>query len=107
IGVVLLIGLPRSAPPPAPPMVQAAQPHEAAAPRPAAAAPAPARAPEAPAPETVVLSVSVVPQNAQFFLDEELMPSNPFLGRFPKSTRTHRLRAVAPGYLPKERLVSF
>jgi hypothetical protein len=35
------------------------------------------------------------------------MPSNPFLGRFAKSASTHRVRAVAPGYLPKERLVSF
>jgi serine/threonine-protein kinase len=60
-----------------------------------------------PAPETVVLSVNVVPLNAQLFLDEELLPSNPFLGRFPKSTQTHRLRAVAPGHLAKERLVSF
>jgi hypothetical protein len=84
--------LPAPAPPPAP------------APMPLMVTPVPA----APTPsDTIVLSVTVSPSNAQVMLDGQLMPSNPFLTRFPKSTATHRLRAVAPGYQAKERWVSF
>jgi hypothetical protein len=86
----------REVPVPAPP--------PALAPLPLMVTPVPA----APAPpDTIVLSVTVSPPNAQVMLDGQLMPSNPFLTRFPKSTATHRLRAVAPGYQPKERWVSF
>jgi serine/threonine-protein kinase len=59
------------------------------------------------APEMIVFSVSVAPSTAQLFIDGKLMPSNPFLGHFPKDSGTHRIRAIAPGFLPKERLVSF
>jgi hypothetical protein len=78
---------------------------------PPAAPPVPLVVTPAPAPpavaETIVLSVTVAPANAQVLIDGQLMPSNPFLTRFPRSTATHRLRAVAPGYQPKERWVSF
>jgi hypothetical protein len=76
----------------------------APAPLPLMVAPMPATASP---PDTMVMSVTVSPPNAQVMLDGQLMPSNPFLTRFPKSTATHRLRAVAPGYQPKERWVSF
>jgi hypothetical protein len=75
-----------------------------------AAAPVIVAAPSAPAPslpETIVLSVTVSPPTAQVLIDGQLMPSNPFLTRFPRSTATHKLRAVAPGHQPKERWVSF
>ena len=35
------------------------------------------------------------------------MPSNPFVGHFPKAPGTHRMRADASGHSAKERLVSF
>ncbi len=76
---------------------------------PAAASPPVAAPPVAapPAPETIVLSVSVTPSTAQIAIDGHPMPSNPFVGHFPKSSATHRIRATAPGHLSKERLVSF
>jgi len=40
-------------------------------------------------------------------IDGQTMPSNPFLGRYEKSSATHLVRVTAPGYLPKERLVTF
>ena len=58
-------------------------------------------------PETVVLSVTAAPANAQVAIDGKPMPSNPFLGRVPTSAGTHMVRVTAPGYFPKERLVSF
>jgi serine/threonine-protein kinase len=58
-------------------------------------------------PETIRLSVTVSPSLAQVMIDGEPMPSNPFLGSFPRSTAMHRVRAVAAGYEAKERLVSF
>jgi hypothetical protein len=61
----------------------------------------------APAVETIMLSVAVSPANAHVLIDGQLMPSNPFLARYPRSTTTHRLRVVAPGYEPKERWVAF
>jgi len=85
----------------------------APAPAAAAIAPATATAPAAPTPlvtkvvDTVELSVAVSPSHAQVLIDGELMPSNPFLGRFARSTTMHRIRAVAPGYEPRERLVTF
>ncbi len=57
--------------------------------------------------DTIVFSVSVTPSTAQVLIDGQPMPSNPFLGRFQKGDVSHRVRAVAPGYLPKERLVTF
>jgi serine/threonine-protein kinase len=82
---------------------------------PLAPAPAPAaRVSELPTPpptatslETIVFSVSVSPSSAQVLIDGHAMPSNPFLGRFAKGPGTHRVRAIAPGYQPKERLVTF
>ncbi len=95
ISVALIIGLRASAPaapvPPPAPLILAAP-----------------AAPAAPAgPETVVVSVTVAPATAQVLIDGQVMPSNPFMTRFPRGTATHRLRAVAPGYQPKERWVSF
>jgi serine/threonine-protein kinase len=76
-----------------------------------AAAPAPAPAtPQLPAPSTpemVTLSISVSPAGAQLSVDGEAVPSNPFVGRYAKDPAMHLVRAVASGYAPKERLVSF
>jgi serine/threonine-protein kinase len=89
---------------PAPPT-----PAPAPAPRPAAApvVAAAAAAPTQKMIDTIELSIAVSPSHAQVLIDGEVMPSNPFLGRFPRSTAMHRIRAVAPGFEPRERLVSF
>ena len=63
--------------------------------------------PKPSAPEMIVFSVSVTPSSAIIAIDGQPMPSNPFVGHFPKATGTHRIRATAPGHQPKERLVSF
>lgn len=57
--------------------------------------------------ETVLLSVSVSPADAQVIVDDEPMPSNPFVTRVPRGVATHRIRATAPGYQTRERVVSF
>jgi serine/threonine-protein kinase len=57
--------------------------------------------------EAITLSVGVSPSNSQIYIDGELMPSNPFIGRFSKTGEIHRVRALAPGYRPKERVVTF
>jgi protein TonB len=54
-----------------------------------------------------VLSVGVTPSTATLSIDGQPLPSNPFVGHFPKSPGVHRIRASASGYQPKERLVSF
>jgi hypothetical protein len=99
-----------TATPPAAPEPLALQPAAVTAPAPAAqvAPKPPAPTVTAPAaPETIVFSVGVTPSTAQVLIDGQPMPSNPFVGRFPKSPATHRVRATAPGYQAKERLVSF
>jgi hypothetical protein len=111
IAVAFLLGLrgssvdepdmapPLAAPPPARPAPARPEAQPIAPPAPVVAVPA--------VPETIVLSVTVSPANAIVLIDGEQMPSNPFTTRFPRSAATHRVRATAPGYTPKERLVSF
>ena len=55
----------------------------------------------------ILLSVTVSPEEAQVIIDQEVMPSNPYVGRFPRSLDTHHIRIVATGYQSKEKLVSF
>ena len=96
---VTAIALHRSPPPP----VEAVPIAE-----PVALRPVPAATLAAPAmPEMISFSVSVAPAYAQVLIDGEPMPSNPFFGKYPKSFAAHRIRAVAPGFQPKERLVTF
>jgi serine/threonine-protein kinase len=87
--------------PPAENSTTQVRPLPAPAAQPAPSLPAPAM------PEMIMFSVSVAPSYAQVLIDGEPMPSNPFFGRFPKSPSVHRVRAVASGFQPKERLVSF
>ncbi len=75
----------------------------ARAPVPPAAAALPAAAPRS----MISFSVTVFPSTARVFVDGDPIPSNPFLGRFPKDEAVHRLRATAPGFFAKERIVSF
>jgi hypothetical protein len=57
--------------------------------------------------DTVFLSVTVSPANAVVSIDRQRMPSNPFVARFPRSLDSHVVRASAPGFETKERLVTF
>src|SRR5581483_3126828 len=114
VGIIIGLGFRRGpqpsadAPVEAAPLAQHASPIAAAG-QPSAqpAQPAPTLLPAPALPDMILLSVSVAPPQARVLIDGEQMPSNPFLGRFPKSAATHHVRAVAPGYLAKERLVSF
>jgi eukaryotic-like serine/threonine-protein kinase len=105
LGVVAALLLPRAAPPPPEDPLLSSK-REA----PVVAAPlvrqiaAPA---QNPAPATIVLSVGVAPAGAQLTIDDQPVPSNPFVGRFPRGAEWHRVRATAPGYQTRERLVSF
>ncbi len=110
VGAVLLFSL-RSTPPaaallalPAPVAApsRSATPARVTRERPAAELPS-ADLPSA----VIVLSVNVIPSSAQLSIDDQLMTSNPFVGSFPRGAAWHRVRASAPGYLTKERLVSF
>ena len=97
----MLVAMHRPPAPPSAPELAAAAPAPAAPPAAAMAAPRTASI------EMVVLSVSVTPSTASIAIDGVPMPSNPFVGHFPKAPGTHRIRASAPGHAPKERLVSF
>jgi eukaryotic-like serine/threonine-protein kinase len=107
IATVVAVALHRGAPPiEAAAVVEPAHASPGAAVRPSKPVELPA--PSAPTvPDSIVLSVSVAPSSAQLLIDGDPVPSNPFLGRFPRGTGMHRIRAVAPGYQAKERLVSF
>jgi serine/threonine protein kinase len=109
VGTTLGVALHRA--PPAEPTVAtpigAPPPAARASELPTPTPPAPATGAPSTGAETIVFSVSVTPSTAQVYIDGHAMPSNPFLGRFAKSPGTHRVRAVAPGYVPKERLVTF
>ncbi len=58
------------------------------------------------APADVALDVRVTAPNAQLFLDDEKLGPSPYNGRRPRSGGTHRLRAEAPGYVPKVKDIS-
>jgi hypothetical protein len=63
--------------------------------------------PQLPVPDTISISVSASPANAQLFVDGEAVRANPFFARIPRSAGLHRIQAVAAGYVSGERLVSF
>jgi serine/threonine-protein kinase len=64
-------------------------------------APAPAPAPPAPgaAPTTSTLEFRAQPAQAQLYVDDRRLPSNPASLQLPIGNRPHRLRAEAPGYV--------
>jgi serine/threonine-protein kinase len=105
LATVAAIALHRNPPPP----IDAGElPRVAAPPLSHAPPPSPTVTPlPAPAPEMIQLSITVAPPAAQLSIDGQPVPSNPFLGRFAKDPAMHLVRASAPGFLPKERLVSF
>jgi serine/threonine-protein kinase len=79
----------------------------AEAPLTVAAAPPPTSAAIPPAPVASVdekdrayvhVSFEANPVRARLFLDDELLPSNPFLGTRPRDAQQHVLRVEAPGY---------
>jgi serine/threonine-protein kinase len=78
---------------------------------PAAANPANAAAPAASAgnarPATISFTVEARPADAQLFLDDVALATNPFHSDVPSDGRSHRVRAVAPGYQTTEQIVSF
>jgi serine/threonine-protein kinase len=57
------------------------------------------------APITVTLKAT--PLETRFSIDDGPLLENPFIGVFPRDNREHRLRAVAPGYPPKDQQVVF
>jgi serine/threonine-protein kinase len=81
-----------------------AAPHATAAP--AAVAPAAGRIVD-PSPQQVELSVQAIPANARLYLDEGLLPANPFIGRVPRDGSVHVLRAEADGYEKASLMVRF
>lgn len=58
------------------------------------------------APSTAValdinLSLAATPPNAVLFVDDARLPSNPFVENAAPDPNTHKLRAEAPGYIPR------
>jgi len=70
---------------------------EPAAPAPPAVAPAPLPAAPAP-PERVRVNIVVLPQDAQLFLDDRRLSSNPFRDSLPRDSVEHTFRAEAEGF---------
>jgi serine/threonine protein kinase len=55
---------------------------------------------------SVTITLLASPPAARLFLDGKPLPSNPFVGRFPKDDAPHVLRAEAAGYIPREARVT-
>ncbi len=75
---------------------------------PQAAATAPSSIPS-PAPETsatVSVLIAAAPPEAHLFLDGTALATNPFKGTMPRSSQARRLRVVAEGFAPEERLIT-
>ena len=86
-----------------PPPVAAAPPQPQPQPEPSAAV----AAPPASKPVEVHLRVRVSPLEAQLYLDDKLLPGNPYSAVFPFDARPHTLRAEADGYDTESRTVTF
>ncbi|QRO02498.1 serine/threonine protein kinase [Archangium violaceum] len=94
-----------SAPLPTPqPVVLAASSQAVAPPSPEVVEP-PAR--EAPPAEEIELHIEVVPRGAVVQLDGEVLPSNPYTGRFPRDGAVHQLRVSAAGFTPMVKELRF
>ena len=65
------------------------------------------KATPAPNRNTIELAVRATPEKAKVFVDEAELPSNPFVGRFPRDGVSHRLRIEAAGFQPHRRIVVF
>jgi hypothetical protein len=53
----------------------------------------------------VEVKVTVNASNSRVFVDSNPMAGNPFVGKFPKDSRPHEIRAEAPGYESKTRTI--
>ncbi len=88
---------------------RAKRPRPAAALRPTPAAASVVAAPPEPEPkadEEVSVHIVAVPSEAQLFLDDEPLPTNPFAKRMAKDDRPHSVRAEATGYTASSRSVT-
>lgn len=56
---------------------------------------------------TVELALRLTPPSAVATLDGAALDGNPFRGRFPRDTTTHRIEISAPGFAPAARFVTF
>jgi serine/threonine-protein kinase len=55
----------------------------------------------------IELRISAAPATARIFLDDVVVPSNPFAAKFPRDGTGHRIRVEAEGHAPEARLVVF
>jgi eukaryotic-like serine/threonine-protein kinase len=60
-----------------------------------------------PSPTQVELTVNVTPAEAKLFLDGKELPSNPYVGKFPRDDGTHIIKAEANGFATRSRDVTF
>lgn len=68
---------------------------------------APAPPPTQAAAPQVVVSVKATPPQAQIFLDDVPLPTNPSSSTFVKDGASHRLRAEAPGFQKKLEFITY
>jgi serine/threonine protein kinase len=57
--------------------------------------------------EQIQLFVEAIPANARIYLDDRLLPSNPFSGRMPRDGAVHLVRAEAEGHEKASLLLRF
>lgn len=57
--------------------------------------------------KTIEVRIAFEPAEAKLFIDDALLPENPFVGRFPRDELSHRLRAEADGYQPLGLIIVF
>ena len=63
--------------------------------------------PSATRPDLVTVEIRVTPPEAYLSIDDAIASSNPFSGRFPTGSASHRVRAQAPGYVSKSVLITY
>jgi serine/threonine-protein kinase len=70
-------------------------------------APPPTESTPPPPVKKTQLAVQATPADAQIYLDDAMLPANPYVSEFPMDNNAHRIRVEAHGFIPQTHLVSF
>ena len=55
----------------------------------------------------ITVTLRATPLETRFAIDDGPLLDNPYIGRFPRDAREHRVRALAPGFVPIEKRTRF
>ena len=57
--------------------------------------------------KSITVMLRATPLETRFSIDDGPLQDNPFIGQFSSDERDHIIRALAPGYPPKQETVKF